>query len=46
MPGKTADLTVHVKTESLLGMFSKVLFLNSSADEGVKLIRVVGRITE
>lgn len=46
MPGKTADLTVHVKTESLLGMFSKVLFLNSSAGEGVKLIRVVGRITE
>lgn len=45
-PAQTAQLAVNVNTRNLKGQFSKVLFINSTAEEGIKLVRIVGKITD
>lgn len=46
LPSQDSKLSVNINTGNLLGQFSKVLFVTSTASREPQLIRIVGRITE
>lgn len=46
MPSQKSKITIQIKTDGQIGHFSKVLFINYNVDDGIKLIRIVGKIVE
>lgn len=46
MPSQKSKIVIQIKTDGQLGYFSKVLFINYNTDNGIKLIRIVGKFIE
>ena len=43
-PGKIRKLVVHIDTKNQYGMFNKVIFINSNAENNLELIRMTGEV--
>ena len=43
-PGKIRKLAVHIDTKNQYGMFNKVIFINSNAENNLELIRITGEV--
>lgn len=43
-PGKIRKLVVHIDTKNQYGMFNKVIFINSNAENNLELIRITGEV--